>query len=76
MGSFFEVNGGGGAYPPRPSPASNGAAARCLRDMAHLPEEAVQAAEGRTVAEVVQVCLRLHCYLSSQTVSFELANAL
>jgi hypothetical protein len=57
MGSFFEVNGGGGIYPQRPSPASNEAVVRCLRDMAHLPEEAVLAAEGRTVAEVVQVRL-------------------
>ena len=56
MGSFFDVQGGGGAYPPRPSPPSNGAAARCLRDKARLPEEAVLAAEGRSVAEVVQVC--------------------
>ncbi len=58
MGVYFDVQGGGGTYPARPSPASNSAAAKCLRDKARLPEEAVLSVEGRSVAAVVQVLAR------------------
>jgi hypothetical protein len=58
MGVYFDVQGGGGTYPARPSPASNSAAAKCLREKARIPEEAVLSVEGRSVAAVVQVLVR------------------
>ena len=58
MGVYFDVQGGGGTYPARPSPASNSAAAKCLREKARIPEEAVLSVEGRSVAAVVQVLAR------------------
>jgi serine/threonine protein kinase len=54
MGNYFHVHGGGGRFSQQPSGATNQAAARALRDKAHLPKEHVQRAEARGVASVVQ----------------------
>ena len=54
MGSFFQVQGGGGKYPDMPSPPTTRAVVRFLADKAHLPPEVLARAEGRSVAAVMQ----------------------
>jgi hypothetical protein len=47
------LQGGGGLYPQSPSPATNLAVARFLRDRAGLPFEVVEAVKGKSVASAV-----------------------
>ena len=63
MGSFFDVQRGGGRYPDSPSPPSNHAAAEFLGKRVKLPAVAREAVEGKSVAAIMksltslQVCL-------------------
>jgi serine/threonine protein kinase len=61
MGSFFDVEGGGGIFSTLPSPSNSQVAARFLRDRAGLPVEAVKEVENsdRSVASVVDGLSRL-----------------
>jgi hypothetical protein len=55
MGSYFDVQGGGGIFSTLPSPSNSQAAARFLLDRAGLPVEAVKQVEDtdRSVASVM-----------------------
>ena len=53
MGSFFEVECGGGEYPKRPSPPTNRAVVRFLRDKAGFQPEALEIVEQRSIAAAV-----------------------
>jgi hypothetical protein len=55
MGSYFNIQGGGGTFPTDPSPATNNAAVAFLRNKAPgaISEAGLMAAEAAGVAEVV-----------------------
>ncbi len=53
MGKYLDIQGGGGQYSKLPSPSTNQAAVRFLRDRAGLPVEAVKRFEDFCVASVV-----------------------
>ena len=59
MGSFFEVQGGGGTYPTLPSPASGRAAAAFLREHAGFSKAAAERAARRSVESAVRAVTRL-----------------
>jgi serine/threonine protein kinase len=54
MGKYLDIQGGGGQYSKLPSPSTNQAAVRFLRDRAGLPVEAVKRFEDFGVASVVK----------------------
>ena len=54
MGSFFDVQAGGGRYPDSASPPSSRAAADFLGRRAGLPPAARDAAERRSVAATLR----------------------
>jgi serine/threonine protein kinase len=59
MGSFFEVQGGGGRYPERPSPRTSQAVTRFLRDSAGAPREVELAAAQKSVASTLRSLTKL-----------------
>jgi len=54
MGSFFSVAGGGGTFPARPSPRTNAAVERFLKQHANFTDEESQHVQTITVSDVVQ----------------------
>ena len=59
MGSFFSVQGGGGVYPNRPSPATARSVGRFLIEKGGLPEDVMEQAEALSVDEVVKMMTQL-----------------
>ena len=59
MGSFFDVQGGGGSFPDRPSPPTARAVSRFLHGTMGVTEEAVQQIEGLSVESVVRTMTQL-----------------
>ena len=59
MGSFFDVQAGGGQYAKRPSPKTNLAAGNFLRKRASLPQEEAAAVEDWTISEIVNSFTKL-----------------
>lgn len=53
VGSYFQVQGGGGAFPQGPSPATARSAGYWLREAAGISDEEARSAEERSVASVV-----------------------
>ena len=59
MGNFFQVQGGGGIYPQRPSPPTNRAVASFLRCKAGFSQERICSVEERSVEAAISCLTRL-----------------
>eukprot|EP00292_Cryptomonas_paramecium_P002692 CAMPEP_0113672058 /NCGR_PEP_ID=MMETSP0038_2-20120614/6048_1 /TAXON_ID=2898 /ORGANISM="Cryptomonas paramecium" /LENGTH=2653 /DNA_ID=CAMNT_0000588277 /DNA_START=49 /DNA_END=8007 /DNA_ORIENTATION=+ /assembly_acc=CAM_ASM_000170 len=67
MGNFFDVQGGGGAYPLCPSPINNDEVADFLLDRVGFPEDAAEEIRSRSVSEAMQIITQLQgCALSGK----------
>jgi hypothetical protein len=75
MGSFFHVQGGGGNFPDTPSPPSNLAVARFLRDRGGLSVESILGAEGLSIKSLMDSFTNLQsCQLWSHDTYLEAAT--
>jgi serine/threonine protein kinase len=59
MGNFFQVQGGGGKYPDQPSPPTNRAVAKFLKEKANMPPDVCESAEKMSVKLVMDSLTKL-----------------